>query len=124
MDLKSANKAQESNAPGQSNGSISGGEMPASGFGGLSKRNEARKPVIAAVNGFALGTCPCTKQKNRSDLNLIPLRRRRHRNRTGLRYCCSHSKIHFRSSRSQAWCHCCYGWYCSRCENHWISACL
>lgn len=54
MDLKSANKAQQSSSPTGANG-ISGGEMPKSGFGGLSKRNQARKPVIAAVNGFALG---------------------------------------------------------------------
>ncbi|KAG2186879.1 hypothetical protein INT44_003106 [Umbelopsis vinacea] len=54
MDLKSANQAQQSSTPGNKN-SMSGGEMPASGFGGLSKRNQARKPVIAAVNGFALG---------------------------------------------------------------------
>ncbi|KAH8550008.1 ClpP/crotonase-like domain-containing protein [Umbelopsis sp. PMI_123] len=54
MDLKSANQAQKTSSPGKKT-SISGGEMPASGFGGLSKRNQARKPVIAAVNGFALG---------------------------------------------------------------------
>ncbi|KAJ2964978.1 hypothetical protein NQZ79_g89 [Umbelopsis isabellina] len=54
MDLKSANKAQQSSSPGEGN-SLSGGEMPDSGFGGLSKRNQARKPIIAAVNGFALG---------------------------------------------------------------------
>ncbi|RUS35163.1 ClpP/crotonase-like domain-containing protein [Jimgerdemannia flammicorona] len=29
--------------------------MPPTGFGGLSRRNDARKPVIAAVNGIALG---------------------------------------------------------------------
>jgi hypothetical protein len=55
MDLKSASKAQES-GPTSGGDSISGGKMPVSGFGGLSKRNEGRKPVIAAVNGFALGT--------------------------------------------------------------------
>lgn len=29
--------------------------MPETGFGGLSNRAFARKPVIAAVNGYALG---------------------------------------------------------------------
>jgi enoyl-CoA hydratase/carnithine racemase len=66
MDLKSANQAQQTSTPGKKN-SISGGEMPASGFGGLSKRNQARKPVIAAVNGFALGTALVTMKNSRPD---------------------------------------------------------
>ncbi|CAO3591502.1 unnamed protein product [Absidia cylindrospora] len=32
-----------------------GGESPSSGFGGISNRNQARKPVISAVNGYSLG---------------------------------------------------------------------
>ncbi|SAM01986.1 hypothetical protein [Absidia glauca] len=32
-----------------------GGESPPSGFGGFSNRNQARKPVISAVNGYSLG---------------------------------------------------------------------
>ncbi|MCR9126461.1 MAG: enoyl-CoA hydratase-related protein [Rhodobacteraceae bacterium] len=32
-----------------------GGTVPASGFAGLSKRFDLEKPVIAAVNGFAMG---------------------------------------------------------------------
>ena len=43
-DLKFAASGQKSPVP-----------MPASGFGGLTSRYDLFKPVIAAVNGFAMG---------------------------------------------------------------------
>lgn len=50
MDLVSAHNARENDKQ-----NIGGGLLPPSGFGGLSNRRSSRKPVIAAVNGFALG---------------------------------------------------------------------
>jgi hypothetical protein len=107
MDLKSANQAQQSSTPGKKT-SMSGGEMPASGFGGLSKRNQARKPVIAAVNGFALGTVlHGDNEKFPSRLNptffiffslTLNSLRRRYGNCVGMRYSSSHSEVNFRTS--------------------------
>lgn len=51
MDLVNWNKERKSGADGQGTES----HMPPTGFGGLSNRALARKPVIAAVNGYALG---------------------------------------------------------------------
>lgn len=50
MDLVSAH-----NARSEDKNSIGGTTLPPTGFGGLSNRRTSRKPVIAAVNGFALG---------------------------------------------------------------------
>ncbi|KAG1440196.1 hypothetical protein G6F56_012018 [Rhizopus delemar] len=50
MDLVSAHESRKSNT-----GSMDPKELPPSGFGGISNRRMSRKPVIAAVNGFALG---------------------------------------------------------------------
>ncbi|CAO3643461.1 unnamed protein product [Mucor hiemalis] len=50
MDLVSAHNARENDKT-----SIGGNVLPPTGFGGLSNRRITRKPVIAAVNGFALG---------------------------------------------------------------------
>lgn len=33
--------------------------LPENGFGGLANRRLARKPIIAAVNGYALGRTHC-----------------------------------------------------------------
>lgn len=106
MDLKSANQAQQSSTPGKKTG-LSGGEMPASGFGGLSKRNQARKPVIAAVNGFALGTVLHGGDNEKFPSRLNPTfffsltwnsSRRRYGNRVGMRYRGSYSEVNFRTS--------------------------
>ncbi|KAI7886723.1 enoyl-CoA hydratase [Lichtheimia hyalospora FSU 10163] len=51
MDLVNWNKERKSGADDSSTES----HMPPTGFGGLSNRALARKPVIAAVNGYALG---------------------------------------------------------------------
>lgn len=51
MDLVNWNKERKSGSDGQGTES----HMPPTGFGGLSNRALARKPVIAAVNGYALG---------------------------------------------------------------------
>lgn len=51
MDLVNWNKSRKDGT--DDNGTE--GHMPPTGFGGLSNRGKARKPVIAAVNGFALG---------------------------------------------------------------------
>lgn len=50
MDLVSAHHARESDK-----NALGGGALPPTGFGGLSNRRTSKKPVIAAVNGFALG---------------------------------------------------------------------
>ncbi|KAI9497396.1 ClpP/crotonase-like domain-containing protein [Zychaea mexicana] len=51
MDLVNWNKDRSSG----NNNQGSGETMPPTGFGGLSNRGLARKPVIAAVDGYALG---------------------------------------------------------------------
>jgi enoyl-CoA hydratase/carnithine racemase len=50
MDLVSAHEARD-----QGTRDIGGSILPPSGFGGISNCRTSRKPVIAAVNGFALG---------------------------------------------------------------------
>lgn len=50
MDLVSAHHARESDK-----NALGGGSLSPTGFGGLSNRRTSKKPVIAAVNGFALG---------------------------------------------------------------------
>ncbi|KAG2215090.1 hypothetical protein INT46_002922 [Mucor plumbeus] len=50
MDLVNAHHARADDKQ-----SLGGSTLPPSGFGGLSNRRSSRKPVIAAVNGFALG---------------------------------------------------------------------
>ncbi|KAI8140914.1 ClpP/crotonase-like domain-containing protein [Fennellomyces sp. T-0311] len=51
MDLVNWNKERENGEDKQGTES----QMPPTGFGGLSNRGLARKPVIAAVDGYALG---------------------------------------------------------------------
>ena len=51
MDLVNWNKDKSSGVNTQGSGET----MPPTGFGGLSNRGLARKPVIAAVDGYALG---------------------------------------------------------------------
>ncbi|KAL7313776.1 hypothetical protein PS15m_007471 [Mucor circinelloides] len=50
MDLVNAHHARADDKQ-----SLGGTTLPPSGFGGLSNRRSSRKPVIAAVDGFALG---------------------------------------------------------------------
>lgn len=52
MDLVNAHHAREGE---DGKNQMGGGTLPPTGFGGLSNRRMARKPVIAAVNGYALG---------------------------------------------------------------------
>lgn len=51
MDLVNWNKDRSDGVNNQGSGET----MPPTGFGGLSNRGLARKPVIAAVDGYALG---------------------------------------------------------------------
>lgn len=50
MDLVSAHEARD-----QGSKNMGGATLPPSGFGGISNRRSSRKPLIAAVNGYALG---------------------------------------------------------------------
>ncbi|KAI8982055.1 ClpP/crotonase-like domain-containing protein [Mycotypha africana] len=51
MDLVNAHQERESDP----NNSLGESTLPPSGFGGISNRRRSRKPIIAAVNGYALG---------------------------------------------------------------------
>lgn len=50
MDLVNAHEKRDND-----NTTITGDSLSSTGFGGLSNRRTSRKPVIAAVNGYALG---------------------------------------------------------------------
>ena len=53
MDLKSLNEQRKNEV--EVGKDVLSDSMPPSGFGGISRRNFARKPVVAAVDGFAMG---------------------------------------------------------------------
>ncbi|CDS13834.1 hypothetical protein LRAMOSA06008 [Lichtheimia ramosa] len=55
MDLVSMNSERSSSDAGEEGGMSPESLLPENGFGGLANRRLARKPIIAAVNGYALG---------------------------------------------------------------------